>query len=728
MKLRFYKTGFKPEQNGVYESIGDYLSTLTPTRALDDVKTFGYFGLTEVVRLDMDSHDNQFDGVSSIGDYCVAIDDAAEYPATYYYFVTSFNWKAKQTVELELKMDTLTTYWSQIKDNLSPQTHITRQTKNRWLIDGDYAYPVIDSYAEPFDVTFKQTSEDRVYDSKTILQGKWYIVWMSKVFDIQQSTSSAISVTPSSYLLIPEKTKTYSCPRSFYSTITASNIPCGRTGWFAITNALAPNGKIKSKTDDTTLITLSENHWAVIALSESGKLIVQDRSTASSEGTQYEINSAGIYFEGIDVIYRQPGTYPWKTSVYDYSSLVYTNILNVNAEALSSTLQPFSDWYKRNSTDDSIIKIFEYPYCPVDLTEDYDGNIYIDTQRTFVNNNQIQLASDVEFTHELLYGAYPVSKKLSKSEVVHSYETEEASDSDYETKLLNSNYGGYNSYAYDSQEWIVKPELLTSTKDQTIGITQVSSPKSGQIAFKFQTNQSQLQPLDSHLTSQRDNEQTVFNSAYIEYLKYGNALEQKKLRQTAAQGALTGLSTGVGAATTVLLAMGTGAGSGSSAGPVGAIVGAAVGVATAAINIGMQMSRQSDSIQLQRYKSANQASSIGSANDTEIYDALGMQCLKIYSYEPILGKKPLFDFLRLYGYADNAYGIPDLSKRVRFDYCQCEPVFKAKFTWKDREEDIVERMKFGFTVYHYNPQLGTKYDLNKSLENWEREVVEWAEQ
>lgn len=728
MKLRFYKTGFKPEQNGVYEDIATYLSTLTPTRALDDAKTFGYFGLTEVVRLDMDSHDSQFDGVSSIGDYCVAIDDAAEYPATYYYFVTSFSWKAKQTVELELRMDTLTTYWDQIKSNLSPQTHITRQTKNRWSIDGDYAYPVIDAYAEPFSVTFKQASENQVYDGKPLLLGKWYIVWMSKVFDIQQSTSASSNVTPSSYLLIPEKTKTYSCPRSFYSTLTADNIPCGRTGWFAITNALAPGGKIKSKTDGTTLITLSENHWAVIALSETGTLLIQDRSTSSSEGQQYEINSAGITFEGIDVIYRQTGTYPWKSSAYEYNNLVYTNILNVNAEAFSSTLRPFSEWYKRNSTDDSIVKIFEYPYCPVDLTEDSEGNIYIDTLSTFVNNNQIQLATDAEFTHEIHYGNYPVIGKLSKSEVVHSYETEESASVGYETKLLNSNYGGYESYAYDSQEWIVKPELLKSTKDQTIGITQVSSPKSGQISFKFQTGQSQLQPLDSHLTSQRDNEQTVFNSAYIEYLKYGNALEQKKLRQTAAQGALTGISTGVGAATTVLLAMGAGASSGSSAGPVGAIVGAAVGVTTAAINIGMQMSRQSDSIQSQRYKSANQAASLSSANDTEIYDALGMQCLKIYSYEPILGKKPIFDFLRLYGYADNSYGIPDLSKRVRFDYCQCEPVFKTKFTWKDREEDIVERMKFGFTVYHYNQLLGTKYDLDKTLENWEREVVKWAEQ
>lgn len=86
MKLKFYKTGFKPEQNGVYEELATYLSTLTPKHSFTDVKSFGYFHLDETVKLPLDSHAFSFTG-ADLGDYCVAIDDAAEYPATYYYFV-----------------------------------------------------------------------------------------------------------------------------------------------------------------------------------------------------------------------------------------------------------------------------------------------------------------------------------------------------------------------------------------------------------------------------------------------------------------------------------------------------------------------------------------------------------------------------------------------------------------------------------------------------------------
>lgn len=86
MKLKFYKTGFKLEQNGVYEELATYLSTLTPKHSFTDVKSFGYFHLDETVKLPLDSHAFSFTG-ADLGDYCVAIDDAAEYPATYYYFV-----------------------------------------------------------------------------------------------------------------------------------------------------------------------------------------------------------------------------------------------------------------------------------------------------------------------------------------------------------------------------------------------------------------------------------------------------------------------------------------------------------------------------------------------------------------------------------------------------------------------------------------------------------------
>lgn len=230
MELTFYKTGFKPEQNGVYEHVDEYLSALTPTHLFRDVKTFGYFGLREVVRLPLSGRITP----DEIGDYCVALDDGTNKDCKY--FVLNASWKAKETVEVELLMDTLTTFWSDIKGNVGSKTHIRRRTKTRWLVSdiGQTAlFPVIDNFAEPFNVQFIQAGETSVTDYDALLRRKWHVVWLSKVFDIQQSTessTSSIDIQPSSYALIPDGALPYKMEASPYATLTPSNIPCGNTG------------------------------------------------------------------------------------------------------------------------------------------------------------------------------------------------------------------------------------------------------------------------------------------------------------------------------------------------------------------------------------------------------------------------------------------------------------------------------------------------------------------
>lgn len=126
------------------------------------------------------------------------------------------------------------------------------------------------------------------------------------------------------------------------------------------------------------------------------------------------------------------------------------------------------------------------------------------------------------------------------------------------------------------------------------------------------------------------------------------------------------------------------------------------------------MSQQADQMTTSKRQMSNSASRASAINDLEIYDNLGYQCLRKLTYEPVTGTQPVLDFFHLYGYATDYREVPVFNIRYWYDYVQCEPVFRNKFTWQDREDDIVTRMKQGFYVYHLRD--GT-YDLTKEYEN-----------
>lgn len=736
MKLRFYNTGFTPSQNGVYEEVGEYLASIGASLSFDDVKTFGYFGLTEVVRLPMPVTGSP----SEFGDYCEAIDDDGR---SYYYYVTNASWRAKTTVQIELMMDTLTTFWGEAKGNIGAATHITRRTKPRWVpydLAQTALYPSVDRAAEPFDVAMLQTGEKDVTDYDSLLNRHWHVVWMSKIFDIQQSVtttdsetkdttdSTSISIQPCSYALIPDGSMPYKMEASPYATLTPSNIPCGRTGWFAVGNAHAPNGVVTCvKTDgQETQFNLNYNgRWLVFAKSADGSsVIVQDRNTSSgNKGTECECKS--VTFTSVDAIYRQTGTYPWLEDAYNYANLVYTNPLNVNANSIEGSLIAFREWYDKNGTDESIVKIVEYPYCPIELDNNGTKVILNTTEHAISGDGLLVLKPNVIWTREIrINSALPGVGTLTKGEVDVTAQRQ----AKYETKLLNSNYGGYFAFAYDSSSWVCRPELIARVgyEAQKLTITMLSAPQSGGVAFKFDSNQYRASGDDFYIQSQRDNSLPTYNSEYINYLKYGNAVEQKKLVQSGLQGALSGVSAGLGAATTVALAVGQGSAAGIGAGPAGAIAGAAVGLTTAVVNICVSNAQQRDSIERTKQQGANAGARASATNDVEIYDSLGLQALKLRHYQPANGTGALLNFFHRFGYAADEYGTPVTDSRHYFDYVQCDVQWKTSFQWKDRMDDMASRLSQGATFYHR--VNGSGYDLNQWFENWEEAVIAWANQ
>lgn len=141
MNIKLYKTDLRPELNEVFDDIALFLADLQPKHQWANVK-YTKPELDIMIKLPLDgayNHLGQFD-------YCDLFDEAAN--KHYYYYILNTNWKAKQTLQLQLSMDTLNTFWQEIKATLGPNTHVTRRYFDRWKKVGAKAYPLIDKHPE----------------------------------------------------------------------------------------------------------------------------------------------------------------------------------------------------------------------------------------------------------------------------------------------------------------------------------------------------------------------------------------------------------------------------------------------------------------------------------------------------------------------------------------------------------------------------------------------------
>ena len=179
MNLTFYNTGFRPEYNGVYEEIETYLSTLTPTYSTE--YKFIDPALNVVIKIDASSH--QFD-TRNIGNFVRATDGSN----IWYYFIMNCQWRGKETLLLELGLDTLNTFWKELK--FSNESHITRRYKDRFIADHQgRGIPVVDAYPEEISTPPQiRTSKKVVGDTE-----KWYLIYKTDYVQTSELSENPVS-------------------------------------------------------------------------------------------------------------------------------------------------------------------------------------------------------------------------------------------------------------------------------------------------------------------------------------------------------------------------------------------------------------------------------------------------------------------------------------------------------------------------------------------------------
>lgn len=696
MNIKLYKTDLRPELNEVFDDIALFLADLQPKHQWPNVK-YTKPELDIMIKLPLDgayNHLGQFD-------YCDLFDEAAN--KHYYYYILNTNWKAKQTLQLQLSMDTLNTFWQEIKAGLGPNTHVTRRYFDRWKKVGTMAYPLIDKRPEDISAPpMVQIAKPKVVGSDE----HWTLVYMTEYSDKQ-----SLSENPTTCLALPEKVHKLS--GSVSNVLTPTSFPNGTA--VCLDYAHTPHAVISHGIINFEL--KSGADWAMLYFSANTITLLRHDGNGQ---TVDDIPSVSI--SKTNVVYKQPSGYTTSAphQYWQWDNPVYFTTAQLNT---------FKAWYKQFKTDPRLIKIIELPYAPFDYTET-DGIFQVPNGWKADSYGALRLidADKADFKSSVASFSNLAPEPFVIADVVNEQGIlKKANPEEYETKLWNSSYYSLK-YIYDGAAKPIKLEEFEhlATPDYSLSIDFNSSTgMDNSIGFQFKCGEQLDSDFGDWLISNRTTEVPYYTNEYLNYLRYGKAVDERNKAYSIASTVVGGLGSTAQTSASLAFAI-NGAALKGLTGGVGAMIGGGVGLVSGIIATASSIARANDQINSKIDQYTHQASSVSSSNDLSVFKKYGKNKLLQVEYQPA---KELRDsigrYFNLYGYSCDEYGVPNWNTRIWSEYYVMEPDFWMSYIEKDYEDDIAARMKAGFRLLHRvntGEQSGL-YDFDSEYENFERSLI-----
>lgn len=214
----------------------------------------------------------------------------------------------------------------------------------------------------------------------------------------------------------------------------------------------------------------------------------------------------------------------------------------------------------------------------------------------------------------------------------------------------------------------------------------------------------------------RNNEEPVFTSAYINYLRTGYNYDVKAKNLSAIQSA-------TGIATSAAAGLAAGALSGNLA---GAIVGAAFGALSGALSAVSRQVSAEQSIQQKLTQAKAQSVSVAGSDDVDLMVKYAKNRLSMLEYRPSdETRQMLFNLFYYYGYACNETGAPTHHNRYYFDFLQCDAEFDDGSGNRLFSRSFIDEVKRKFSegvTYLHQPMCYAGI-IETTFENWEDDLI-----
>lgn len=293
-----------------------------------------------------------------------------------------------------------------------------------------------------------------------------------------------------------------------------------------------------------------------------------------------------------------------------------------------------------------------------------------------------------------------------------------------DSKLYHSDYFRFK-FVYDSFTKIFPMEALnfTSNYDFNFSFDFIMS-RNITSKFLFQFNQYSYksnhttEDFDNILAVSRNNEEVLYSSQYLDYLRTGYNYDLKaKEKQQIASGIGIGLNV-AGLVASIGLSFVPG---GQAIGIGGAIAGS-IGLASQLVGYAKNTAQNEENIQRKLQETQMQSVAVQNADDYDLLYAYTEDKAMMMKYVCSDKMEKVLDDLFFYcGYIVNEQGIPDVSSRRSFNFLQATlEISKTNNLTNDIIQDIKNKFENGVTFLHYS---FNKFDFAQDKENIELSVL-----
>ena len=723
------------DENFIVEDINDYLSEpnfSSLTMKSFNIQMYDTSKMDVSIKIQAESESNRQSEIDGNNYNYALVNTGAK---RLFYFIRKISYIAPYTYQVDLHLDVLNSFYN--KNYISPLTHITRQHKDRFkrvdIYQGFHGYFAhIDEYSEGFT---PKLFKDLEKDVKQIMgdyemQSSFYLIYKNSKFENEDNN------VVNCFLAFEGRYK-YEVVES--GTITPEKLNQSYT-YFILPYYTSD---IKVYNGSSLVLSISSNQpYMAIVYKYGDRMEVKVYSYSgaatppfdTSDGqlfdtiqnaTSIEIgNGSRIYYDTTNILF----SYPSRKKVYDDYSYITAG------DTIERYLTPYANI---NRADARIIKVIKLPYLPsMGFYEDENGILVFDENKWIVNTeeNLLQLNditsaliqydssgeqdylddNNFDFGDDSYY-LYPLSAKNYDNENV-SKTLEDMRNTAPDPKIYHSDYF-YWKYIYDSFTKVVHNEKVMNypyANERNSINFYVTSTINSRFMFKFNFMGGQFleEDYEKYLVIQRNNEETLYNSDYINYIKSGFNYDVKnKTRQEAFSWVATAASLGAGIASVAV---------GSKTLGVGLIASSVMGIASS-INTTIQLeTNMEQKLNQLKYQSA----SVFGADDVDLmteYNNNNKLWRARYQVSPRM--KTLLNNLFYYtGYIDDVNEIPVTDTRMWFNFLQCEIHFKLNpHMNKEQLEEFKGKFLGGVTFLHSNVVGGLQqWDFDRERENWER--------
>ena len=572
----------------------------------------------------------------------------------------------------------------------------------------------IEKESEEFNATlYHNTDEDKIIgDSENDL--KWNLLYINRD-DISETNIN----NPVLCKLYPSK-KIYINSDTFL--LTQNNMPVNK--FMNISILENPNFKIQVKRYKETRNLNSSIYKSVsFKFVENNKVeVVLFKNDASPVINPETFSPFEIVCENVEKIRISENSLNQNTTLTDLEALP------LDTRFVEGHMLVEDDNYI-NRLDSKIVKLITLPYCPIKIrqvTFNNEINVYqYDSDEVSYNSTDfsLQLVNlNIKFKNEIISNIDDPTKELI---IKNDFTTlnEDLRNDNLESKIYHSDFY-YKKFVYDSFSFIYQYELINFEKSINTYFDFdfiTSSSINSRFMFYFKNYHVESYAVDdynNYLIIARNNERTLYNSAYINYIKTGFNFDVKnKNTQNFMNWGSFALSLGA----TIATVASTIASSGATA-PllIGASV-STVGTFTNAINSTISSERNFEQKQEQLKA---QSTNVINSDDFDLLNEYNKNSLLMMTYKVSERvRKLLLDLFYYYGYKCNEIKMPDLNTRKYFNFIQCEADIKEYQSILIKEEYynmLIEAYNKGVTLFH---NFNGHYDIEQVKDNTERNLL-----